>query len=222
MQKSLSIIIANTERSKNYFDAIKKARFKIDNIFFYSTKKNIKLLNEVTKYSFKKKVRIFRTNSVNSKILKKSILNLKSDFILFSGYDAEIIKDKSILKKKILHCHPGLLPKYKGSTVLYYSIIQDNCVHVSLIVISKKIDSGKIIFTKKFKPPPKKKDIENKYDHFIRANTLKSFLISNKKDKIKKLKSKRLNFYYISHPIIRSIVIKPKFLLKINLYKKFI
>ena len=39
MQKSLSIIIANTERSKNYFDAIKKARFKIDNIFFYSTKK---------------------------------------------------------------------------------------------------------------------------------------------------------------------------------------
>ena len=126
------------------------------------------------------------------------------------------------MKKKILHFHPGLLPKYKGSTILYYSIIQDNCVHVSLMIISKKIDSGKIIFTKKFKPPPKKSDIENKYDHFVRASTLKSFLISTRKKKIKKSKNKGLNFYYISHPIIRNIVIKPKFLLKINLYKKFI
>lgn len=222
MRKSLSIIFANTKRSENYFDTIKKIRFKVDDIFFYSTKKNIKLLNKITKYSLKKKFRIFKTNNINSTILKRSILNLKSDFILFSGYDAEIIKAKSILKKKILHCHPGLLPKYKGSTILYYSIIQDNCVHVSLMIISKKIDSGKIIFTKKFKPPPKKSDIENKYDHFVRASTLKSFLISTRKKKIKKSKNKGLNFYYISHPIIRNIVIKPKFLLKINLYKKFI
>lgn len=222
MQKSLSIIIANTKRSESYFRSIKKNRFQLDYIFFYSTKKNSELLNEVKKYKLKKKIIVFKTNSINSKILKKSILNLKSDFILFSGYDAEIIKDKLILKKRILHCHPGLLPKYKGSTIPYYSLIQDNCVYVSLMIISKKIDSGKVIFVKKFKPPKKKEGIENEYDNFIRANTLISYLLSTKKNKIKKLKSKQQNFYYIAHPIIRNIVIKPKFLLKLNFYKKFI
>ena len=55
MQKSLSIIIANTKRSESYFRSIKKNRFQLDYIFFYSTKKNSELLNEVKKYKLKKK-----------------------------------------------------------------------------------------------------------------------------------------------------------------------
>ena len=88
-------------------------------------------------------------------------------------------------------------------------------------MIISKIDSGKVIFVKKFKPP-KKRGNENENDNYIRANTLISYLLSTKKNKIKKLKSKQQNFYYIAHPIIRNIVIKPKFLLKLNFYKKFI
>ncbi len=214
MQKNLSIIFANTKRSESYFNEIKKNKISVDNIFFYSTKKN-KFLNEIIKYPFKKKIKIFCTNNINSVILVKSILGSKSNFILFSGYDAEIIKNKSLLKKKILHCHPGLIPKYKGSTVTYYSLIQDNYIYVSLINISKEIDGGKVFFTKKFKPPKKKHDLENKYDNYIRANTFISFL-KTQKPVIKKQKNKYENYYYIAHPIIRNIIINPKLFLKKN------
>ena len=206
MQKNLSIIIADTKRSENYFKEIRKNKIPIEEIFFYSTKKRCKLLNEIKKYTLKKKVRIFKTNNINTKILAKYIFSSKSNFLLFSGNDAEIIKNRLILTKKILHCHPGLLPKYRGSTVPYYSIIQDNSVHVSLIQISKKIDGGKVLFTKKFKPPKNKFDIEKNYDNYIRANTLISFLKTNK-SVIKKRKDGNKNSYFIAHPIIRKIII---------------
>ena len=213
MQKNLSIIIADTKKSEIYFKEIKKNKIPIEEIFFYSKKKSCKLLSEIKKYSLKKKIRIFKTNNINTKILAKAIFRSTSDFILFSGNDAEIIKNKSILKKKIIHCHPGLLPKYKGSTVLYYSIIQDNSVHVSLILISKEIDGGKVLFTKKFKPPKNKQDIEIEYDNYIRANTLISFLKTNK-SVVRKQKDKYQNYYYIAHPIIRKIIIEPQLFLK--------
>ena len=67
MQKSLSIIFANTKRSENYFDAIKKIRFKIDNIFFYSSKKMLNYLIKLLSILLKK----------SSKFLKQIILILK-------------------------------------------------------------------------------------------------------------------------------------------------
>ena len=41
-----------------------------------------------------------------------------SEYILFSGNNAEIIKNNKLLEKKIIHCHPGLLQNTEGVSLL--------------------------------------------------------------------------------------------------------
>ena len=213
MQKSLSVILANTNRSKFYFNELKKKKYFLDNIIFYTNKKNLDFLKDLKNYKYKNNLKILKTNDVNSVSIEKEVLKIKSKYILFSGYNAEILKSGKILKKNIIHCHPGLLPKFRGSTVIYYSMIETNKINVSIFRISRNIDEGKVLFTKKFSFPKNKMDLEKNFDHLIRAKTLISFL-NSKKTQSNKLKSKYPNFYYIAHPIIRSIILNPKSILK--------
>ena len=147
--------------------------------------------------------------NVNSKKLEKKIKPFNSDYILFSGYSAEIIKNQILLKKNLIHCHPGLLPKYRGSTVMYYSLILDKEIFVSIFKISEKIDNGRLLYTKKFNAPGVLSKIESEFDNKIRSNALVSFILEKNKIYIKKKKTDNLTFYYISHPIIRNILINP-------------
>ena len=92
---------------------------------------------------------------------------------------------------------------------MYYSLILNYQIHVSIFKITKNIDDGKVLFTKKFDIPKKMRDIEKNFDNLIRSKTL-IFFLKSKKIKKKTQYSKFLNFYYIAHPIIRTIVSNPK------------
>ena len=213
MQKSLSIVLANTKRSKFYINELKKNKIYLKNIIFYSKITDNKILKSLEKYPYKDNLFLIKSNNINNKTIEKELLKIKSKYILFSGYNAEILKNKKILKKNIIHCHPGLLPKYRGSTVFYYSMLEMNRIDVSVFKITKNIDEGRILFTKGYSFPKNKIDLENDFDHIIRAKTLVSF-IKSKKNKFKKLKSKFDSFYYIAHPIIRSIILNPRLIFK--------
>ena len=163
MQKSLSIIISNTKKSELYFDQLKKNKFFINNIIFYSKKNNRNFLRVLKNYTHKNILKIIKTDNVNSKSISSEVLRIKSTYILYSGYEAEILKNHHILKKNIIHCHPGLLPKYRGSTILYYSILQNYQIYVSIFKITKNIDDGKVLFTKKFDIPKKMINLEKKF-----------------------------------------------------------
>ena len=212
MQKNISLILANTKRSYFYFNEIKKNKIYIDTIIFYS-KKNSELLELIKKYPLKKKLYFLKTEDINSKLIVNLIIKIKSKFILFSGYSAEIVKYNALFKKNLIHCHPGLLPKYQGSTVIYYSLIEDKKINVSLFRLSKKIDQGEVLYTQNFKIPNKIISIEKNYDDKIRSKTLTSFLLSVKNN-IKKQYSTDLNAYYIAHPCLRNILINPNYYLR--------
>ncbi len=213
MQKSLSIVLANTKRSKFYINELKKNKIYLENIIFYSKITDNKILKSLKKYPYKDNLFLIKSNNINNKTIEKELLKIKSKYILFSGYNAEILKNKKILKKNIIHCHPGLLPKYRGSTVFYYSMLEMNRIDVSVFKITKNIDEGRILFTKSYSFPKNKIDLENDFDHIIRAKTLVSF-IKSKKNKFKKLNSKFDSFYYIAHPIIRSIILNPRLIFR--------
>ena len=211
MQKNISLILANTKRSYFYFSEIKKNKIHIDTVVIYS-KKNSKLLQLIKEYPLKKKLFFIKIENINSRSVINLIKKIKSKFILFSGYSAEIVKDNDLFKKNLIHCHPGLLPKYRGSTVIYYSLIEDKKINVSLFKLTKKIDQGEVLYTKNFKIPNKIISIEKNYDDKIRSKTLISFLLSVK-NKIKKQYSADLNAYYIAHPCLRNILIDPNYYL---------
>ena len=214
MQKSLSLILADTKRSSYYLNELILKKIKIDDILVYSNSSNIKLLKKANTYKYKRKVFFIKTKNINSKEIENQVTSLKSKYILFSGYSAEIVKNSNLFNKNLIHCHPGLLPKYKGSTVMYYSLILDSEIFVSIFKISKEIDSGKLLFTKKVKPPKIISKIENEFDCKIRSKTLVSFMLQKHKKKLKKRKTNNATFYYISHPVIRNILINPLKIIK--------
>ena len=206
----ITLILSETQRSLIYIDQIIKNKIKFQKIILYSKKKK-----EVYKFLRKKKLTNFLTflptDNVNSAILEKQIKKYKSKFNIISTYPGEIIKNLSLLKYKLLHCHPGNLPMFKGSTTIYYTIILNKKICVSLFEISKKIDSGKILYKKYFNIPKKLISIEKDFDSKIRALTLVDYLQNN--FKYRNFKSKK-NYlpYYIVHPIIRQIVLNKSYL----------
>ena len=213
----INLILSDTDRSLCYLHEIIKNKIEINKIFLYS-----KNYGPTYKFIKKKKIMcpmiLFKTNDVNLINLDKKLKLSKSTINIISTYPGEIIKKPSLIKIRLLHCHPGDLPKFKGSTTIYYTIIQKKKICVSIFVISKNIASGKIIYKKYFPYPRNVKEIEKNFDNKIRALTLIDYLKINKKCNYK---STKINYlpYYIAHPIIRQIVLNKAYLKSSKLNK---
>jgi methionyl-tRNA formyltransferase len=203
----ISLILADTSRSKEYLKHLIKNNIIPHKVFLYSDKK---------KYTLKKfikdngvKVKFFRSKSINNIKIFNEIKKTVSKYFVYSGYPGEIIKKNLLKAKKIVHLHPGFLPNFKGSTTMYYSLILTNKIYCTCIKLNEKIDEGKIMYIKKFKKPKNLKLLEGRYDNEIRAKTLIDFLLKGKKKNYSQ-SNKKHESYYIAHPIIRNLVISKK------------
>lgn len=213
----MNLILSDTKRSYNYLNELLKNKIKIYEIIIYSKKELFYLKDIILKINSHTKLNIIKSNSINSKLINNLLLSSKNEKFLFSGYSGEIIRNMKILKnKKLLHCHSGKIPNFRGSTTIYYSLILTKKIYCTLFRLTNKIDTGKIYFIKKFNPPKITKTIENNFDNFIRAKTISSFCNNNKKKlkESKKLNANNNNYYYIAHPIIRSLILNKKKIIK--------
>ena len=150
----------------------------------------------------------------NSRSCQSAIKNLNQKWIVYSGPGGKILSKETLnLGKKFLHAHPGLLPAYKGSTTIYYSLLAEGFCGVSAFIMDEKIDNGPIIIQRKFPPPGDRRNIDFFYDSFIRAELLTEVLsniesqnlaiTSQSKDVVNRT-------YHIIHPILKSIAIYGK------------
>jgi folate-dependent phosphoribosylglycinamide formyltransferase PurN len=212
------LIISNTNRSKTYIKLLVKNSLYPKEIFFYSKKRNKFFL----KFFLKKKLKYcyFKTENINNPHFIKIILKSKLKNLIYSGYSGQIINSDLLKKKNLIHCHPGKLPNYRGSTTIFYSLINERAIACSVFRMTKKIDMGKIYYIKNFIPPKNLNKINNEFDDYIRAATIISFLKKNKKI----IKNKKyFNVYYIAHTVIRRIALNYKslfFLKKLNYSQK--
>ena len=119
---------------KNYFSKVKNAEKK-------TFKNKVKIRKNVSQINFK-------YGKINEKKLLKNKIFLKSDIFLVFG--SSIIRGallNFLLKKKALNIHMGVLPFYRGTDCNFWAIHDKKYKNVgaSLILLSKKIDDGKII-----------------------------------------------------------------------------
>ena len=77
--------------------------------------------------------------------------------------------------KKFLHVHPGLLPKFRGSTTIYYSYLLESKIGCSVIILEGGIDEGSIVYEKEYKILDKEIDFDYLLDPLVRAKTLVEF-----------------------------------------------
>ena len=66
--------------------------------------------------------------------------------------------------------HPGKLPLERGSTTLYYSILNQRNCSVTAFFMTEKIDNGQTICIYEYPVPAKNVDIDRWGDHVLRAD----------------------------------------------------
>ena len=196
-------ILSNTTRSLVYLSHLFKSKTIPKFIIIYSKKNiNIKIKENIIKLGCNFK--IIKSNDINSNNIKNAAMKSEINTFIFSGYPGQIIKNKSFLKRfDLLHSHSGLIPRYKGSTTIYYSILNEKKIYCTTFIMNKNIDQGNILLIKKYNLP--KKNMIDSYDNEIRAKNLIMVINSNKKKIVKSKKVINNNsFFYKAHPILRN------------------
>ena len=154
--KKINVAVFISGRGSNLKNLINYSKSKYSLIkikLVISNKVNAKGLDFAKKY----KIKYFIINYKNIKISEIQILKklniYKIKLICLAGF-MKVISENFIKKfnKPILNIHPSLLPKYKGLNT-HKKVLQNkekfsgSTVHI----VSKKLDSGKIILQKKIK-----------------------------------------------------------------------
>lgn len=92
--------------------------------------------------------------------------------LVFSGYPAQLVPGELIARWPVLHVHGGALPDYRGSTTIYYSLLNDQRPAVTALLVDGEIDTGRVVDRKTYPLPPAGVDIDYLYDSALRADLL--------------------------------------------------
>jgi len=221
----VGIILTPDNRSKSYIQKIIKEKIKLEEIIFMNKKSSeqhysAKVIDESKRCGFDisepvsetlKKQQLdyveFNFVDINHPQLIKFLEKSKTNYFIYTG--GGILKNPVLRTgSKFIHFHPGIVPKYRGSTCFYYSIINDDKCGVTAYFMDEKLDTGDIIFQKNF-PKPENEFIDEVYDSHIRSETLleviKNNLIGNKN--LKKQNPSEGENYFIIHPVLKHIAI---------------
>jgi len=216
--RNIGIIASETSRSHIYLKKLIDSEL-IPNYCIYLENLTNETLPGQLSHNQKKLTDILNSNNIsftsvnstdiNSEKVYDALMSRSEEVFIYSGYGGAILREKILNSgKKFLHIHGGYLPDYKGSTCNYYSFLNDKEFGASSIFLSEKIDSGPILFRKKFIPPSDLKSVDHEYDSEIRSEVLIETL---KKYIHKKIWSFDLNTnsagetYYIIHPLLKHI-----------------
>lgn len=147
----------------------------------------------------------------NSKEVVEAISELNQSIIIYSGSGGAILR-KNILNigKRFLHIHSGILPQYRGSTTLYYSLINEGTCGATALFLDEEIDTGPVVRKRYFQAPEERTLIDLYYDPFIRSELLIEVLryyTENGDFPVESQESKDGETYFIIHPVLKHIAI---------------
>ncbi|MDR1475414.1 MAG: hypothetical protein LBI30_02745 [Holosporales bacterium] len=147
-----------------------------------------------------------KTQDINNENTIENIKKRSSDqFIIFGGAGGQILK-KPVLSQgvPILHIHPGIVPNYRGSTTIYYSMLVEGKAGCSAFFFNEKIDDGPLVLRKTYKLI-RGINIDYMFDPEIRGlmlvEAVKKLTLSMRTTIVKK---KTLP-YFIIHPVLKHI-----------------
>ena len=129
--------------------------------------------------------------------------------IVFGGPSGQILKPPVLNQGKcFLHAHPGWLPEFRGSTTIYYAILQQGQCGVSVIVFNEGIDTGAIVVRKAF-AMPRRINVDLLYDPDIRAQAMVEAIrkLSKDGDLRTAIQTQVLPPYYVIHPVLKHVAL---------------
>ncbi len=168
-------------------------KVKIQNIIISKKNLNTKVIDFLNKNNIK----FITIKNLKSQKILKTLKN--TDLGLVCGFPHIFKKSHfDIPKYGLINLHAGKLPQYRGGSPLNWQIINnEKYFGISVIKIDKGIDSGDIIFEKKFKLLSKYKieDLHRIANNFFPALLYKSIFKLISKKKLKKQNRQKAKYY---------------------------
>ncbi|MCB0344583.1 MAG: hypothetical protein KDD66_05685 [Bdellovibrionales bacterium] len=150
------------------------------------------------------------SSNPNDKVVTDALRARSESYWVYSGPGGAILSKSTLsIGKSFIHVHPGIVPRYRGSTTLYYSLLESGSCGASAIFLSADIDAGGVIATKEFPPPADRREIDYLYDPLIRSELLVDVLKQYARNGSFNCttQSGPAQTYYIMHPLLRHICI---------------
>lgn len=192
-----------------------------DRIFFEDNSQKLLKESKELDISFDEKEHVLHTAKKNSiSLIELSTIDINSEAVIgavkktqapnvvYSGPGGTILK-KEILStnKNFIHVHPGLLPEFRGSTTIYYSMLARSEVGGSVIIMSEGIDEGDILYKESFQVSEKYVDFDREFDPLLRARVLVNFFKRDTLTACKQCNESMSETFYIIHPVLKHLAI---------------
>ncbi|WP_028454390.1 formyltransferase family protein [Chitinilyticum litopenaei] len=149
---------------------------------------------------------------INAPAVLAAIRQQQPGLIIFSGYGGQIVGRELIgAGIPILHVHSGWLPDFRGSTTVYYSLLEEGRCAASALLLDTDIDTGPVLLRKHFPAPPLGTDVDLQYDTAIRAEVLADVIEHHAStgrlpDPQAQLAGEG-NSYYVIHPVLKHLAL---------------
>lgn len=151
-----------------------------------------------------------RGMDVNSDQLAAAIDRIAPKLVIYSGYGGQIV-GRPLLERGIpmLHVHAGWLPRYRGSTTVYYEMLNDRRCSASAILLRPELDAGPILARKHFPAPAEGIDVDYVYDPAIRASllvdVLRGYADAGSLPQPVAQSPEEATTYFVIHPVLKHI-----------------
>ena len=151
------------------------------------------------------------THDINDPSVAARVRERPESVMIFSGYGGALLRAEILgTGKKFLHIHGGYLPRYKGSTTNYFSLLTEGTMGASSLFLNEEIDSGAVLKRKLFQPPADRTRIDHVYDSAARAEVLVETLLDYlaKGDwHFEVPPTSEGETYFIIHPVLKHLAI---------------
>ena len=149
---------------------------------------------------------------VNAEEVSNVIRETAADVVIYSGHGGQIVSSSVLaLGSQFLHLHSGWLPEYRGSTTIYYALLNGELPGVTALILDRTIDTGPIVARRRYPRPPSGLDIDRVYDAAIRADLLvrvmQDYVKSGRLTIIEHQRPTEGMVYYVIHPVLKHVAI---------------
>lgn len=148
------------------------------------------------------------TDDVNSESVLEALASFDADIFVFAGYGGQILKAPHFSDgRQYLHMHPGKLPIERGSTTLYYSMLNQRPCTVTAFYMTEKIDAGENILYKEYPVPGRGVNTDLWFDNVIRADCFKHAVLAILEGNYHYDFQGDSEEYYVIHPVLKHVAL---------------
>jgi len=149
---------------------------------------------------------------VNSPAVLQRLAAWRPSFVIYSGFGAQIVGE-AVLAQGIafLHAHSGWLPAFRGSTTIYYSMLEACRCAASVLVLARGIDEGPVLARRHYALPPAGLDVDRLYDAAIRADLMCRVLgdvhAHDRLPMALEIEAEPAGTYFVIHPVLKHLAL---------------